>query len=252
VRTGAGAGVASVTITPIDPLTVVKSFNPASIQVNGASTVGIVVTNGNPFPLTGIALTDNLPAGVTINGALTTFGGNPLCTGASVTPPGTIRITGGTLAANSTCAIGVPVTSTAAGTYVNLSFAVTTTEGVSTNSNAATLVVSNVPVPPASPTPIPTATPVVVNPPVIPQVFQHVPLGIFTNPRPNTPTPVVRAVAVAPVSGPGAIAPVLRPPSTGDAGLQDEGHSIWYYVPFIAIATVFAGSAGAVWRWQRR
>jgi hypothetical protein len=58
--------------------------------------------------------------------------------------------------------------------------------------------------------------PVVV--PVIPQVFQQPVGGIFNGSRNNTPTPVRPAAAVFAPSGP-ATMPVLRPPSTGDAGL---------------------------------
>jgi len=73
----------------------------------------------------------------------------------------------------------------------------------------------------ATATPIPTVVPVIVAPPVIPQVFQNPALGgIFNGTRNNTPTPV-RAAAVAPNAGgpPPAAMPVLRPPSTGNAGL---------------------------------
>jgi len=243
------ASVGRVTITPIDPLTVTKSFNPASIQVNGTSIVGIVVTNGNAFPLTGIAFTDNLPAGVTINGALTTFGGNPLCTGASVTPPSTIRITAGTLAANSTCAIGVPVTSATAGTYFNPSFAVTTTEGVTSNSNQARLDVTALPVVPTlvPPSPIPPSPVPVIVAPVIPQVFQHVPQGIFYGNK-NTPTPVVRA-AVAAVVNPGAM-PALRPPNTGNAGLKTQRGP--GYAPLVLAGAAVVLSTALAWRLRTR
>jgi hypothetical protein len=121
--------------------------------------------------------------------------------------------------------MGVPVTSVTPGTYVNLSFAVTTTEGVTTNSKPATLVVSALPVPTPIPTTVRTATPapVILIQPVIPQVFQHIPQGIFTNPHPNPPAPVVRAaVASASVIDP-SVAPVLLPPSTGNAGLKALG-----------------------------
>jgi hypothetical protein len=94
----------------------------------------------------------------------------------------------------------------------------------------AAILLHDVPVPggpAAQPTvsvaaPAPTATPVVLAAPVvIPQVFQNPGVGgIFNGPR-NAPTP--RPQAVAPlIVDPNALAPggvVLRPPSTGDAGL---------------------------------
>jgi len=68
-----------------------------------------------------------------------------------------------------------------------------------------------------------TSTPILVPvKPVIPQVFQNVPQGIFNGTRNNTPTPVrPAAAAVAPASSaPIGAMPQLRPPSTGDAGLR--------------------------------
>jgi hypothetical protein len=103
------------------------------------------------------------------------------------------------------------------------------TQAASTTSDVAGVQVNNA-VPANTtlcPTPIPntpvppTVTPTLVPPavlPVIPQVFQHVPQGIFNGSRNNTPTPVRPAAAVVAPSGP-ATMPVLRPPSTGDAGL---------------------------------
>ena len=141
------------------------------------------------------------------------------------------------------------MTSAVAGTYVNPSFTVTTTEGVSSSSTPQTLLVTLLPTPVAN-TPVSTATPtpvIVFVPPVIPQVFQHVPQGIFTNPHPNTPTPVIRAV-VAPVIDP--VVPVLRPPSTGDAGLKTERDLT--FVSLIAFAGVLSIVAGVAWRLRAR
>jgi hypothetical protein len=78
--------------------------------------------------------------------------------------------------------------------------------------------IPNTPVPPT-----PTATPVIpIVVPVIPQVFQQPVGGIFNGPRGNTPTPVrPREVGTAGSTGIGFDQGpvVLRPPSTGDAGL---------------------------------
>jgi hypothetical protein len=106
----------------------------------------------------------------------------------------------------------------------------TTTQAASTTSDVAGVQVPNT-VPanaalcptPIPNTPTPTVTPVVpIVVPVIPQVFQQPVGGIFNGPRGNTPTPVrPREVGTAGSTGvgldPGAI--VLRPPSTGDAGI---------------------------------
>jgi uncharacterized repeat protein (TIGR01451 family) len=84
------------------------------------------------------------------------------------------------------------------------------------------VVVAPTATPVPSVTPVPTATPVPFVQPVIPQVFQHPVGGIFNGTRNNTPTPV-RPAAVAPMA-PGAM-PVLRPPSTGEAGMVDRASS---------------------------
>jgi hypothetical protein len=177
------------------------------------------LTNANATPLTGVAFTDNMAANaITITGAATNTCGGTLTAaiGSSLVSltNGTIPITG--------CSISVPVTSATTGTKVNTTSQLTSNEAPPANPATATLLVNAVPVTatiPPTATPTATQAPPFVQP-VIPQVFQHVPQGIFAGPRNNTPTPVVRAI-VAPQIDPGAI-PVLRPPSTGDAGLQVE------------------------------
>jgi hypothetical protein len=79
---------------------------------------------------------------------------------------------------------------------------------------------------PTAPTAVPTVAPLAPVQIGIPQVFQHVPQGIFNGTRNNTPVPA-RPVEVGtagstgvglPPTGAAAI-PLLRPPSTGDAGI---------------------------------
>jgi len=193
--------------------------------VNGVTNLTITLTNPNPAgafsTLTGIAFTDNFAAqGLVITTGSVT--GTPACGGVITANAGTsvISATGITLAAGATCQITVEVRATVVGTQVNQTGAVSSTENTAGGTASATLQVTALPLTPTvTPTATATATPVLVFvPPVIPQVFQHIPQGIFTNPRPNTPTPVVRA-AVAPIVVDPAGPVVLRPPSTGDAGL---------------------------------
>jgi hypothetical protein len=93
--------------------------------------------------------------------------------------------------------------------------------------NLAACVAATTPTPPTQvpSTPVPP-TPIVSAPPlvIIPQVFQHVPQGIFNGSRNNTPTPVrPREVGTAGSTGvglaPAGAVPALLPPSTGDAGI---------------------------------
>jgi uncharacterized repeat protein (TIGR01451 family) len=117
------------------PPTVAKQFNPASIPINGTSTLTITVSNSNAVPLTGTAFTDNLPAGVTTAGAATTT-----CVPGTASQTATsVSLAGATIPANGSCDVVVPVTSAASGVYPNTIPAggVTTTNGGS-NATPAT------------------------------------------------------------------------------------------------------------------
>lgn len=66
-----GTGVNSLSVTalnqpPLSPPTITKAFCAASIPLNGATSLTFTVTNPNTSVLTGIAFTDNLPAGLTV------------------------------------------------------------------------------------------------------------------------------------------------------------------------------------------
>src|SRR5262249_28666917 len=94
----------------------------------------------------GVAFTDNLPANVVVatpNGLTSSCGGTATATAGS----GSISLTGGSVALNSSCAVSVNVTSGIVGTYNNTTGAVSSTNGgTGSTSNTATLtVVSAVP-----------------------------------------------------------------------------------------------------------
>ncbi len=111
-------------IVTVDSVAVTKSFSLASIAQGGTSTLSINVYNRVVSAITGINLTDNLPAGVVLaaNPSATNS-----CGGALVASPGANQITlaGGTLVARpdasqqSSCTMTVRVTATAVGTYTN-------------------------------------------------------------------------------------------------------------------------------------
>ena len=76
------------------------------------STLTITLTNPNPMPLTNAAITDTLPARVTIatpSNAATTCGGGTATASAPATNPATIALAGGTIPANGSCTITVQV-----------------------------------------------------------------------------------------------------------------------------------------------
>jgi hypothetical protein len=224
-------GTASATLAVASTVpSITKSFNPTSVVVGSTSVMTLTLTNPNVVDMTGVAFTDNFAAlGLVITSAAPT--GTPLCTGTVTATTGTsvVSLTGGTLAANSSCQIVVTVRANTVGTQTNVTSTLTSNEFAPAPAATAPLIVTALVVAPTAtttPTVTPTLVPIVV--PVIPQVFQHVPQGIFTNPRPSTPTPVRQAVAPIVVVDPAAPV-VLRPPSTGDAGLLEAIRlpSIW-------------------------
>jgi uncharacterized repeat protein (TIGR01451 family) len=140
------AAFANLTVAP--PLTVSKAFAPASIAMNGTSTLTVTVNNATSgaVALGSLALTDTLPSGVTI---ATVPSASTTCSGASVTATtggGSIALSGGSLAAGATCTFQADVTAAAANVYTNTipASAVSTDVGVTNTAPAtAQLTVSN-------------------------------------------------------------------------------------------------------------
>jgi hypothetical protein len=100
-----------------DPLQAALSFDPMTISVGATSVMSIEITNPNAIGATGLAVSDVYPAGI-FNAspahATTTCGGTVNATaGAS-----SFTMSGGTLAAQSTCVIAIDVTG-AQGMWVN-------------------------------------------------------------------------------------------------------------------------------------
>ncbi len=126
----------SVVLSP----SIAKAFNPSGIQPNGVSLMTITLSNTSSSSFSGIAFTDNFPAGLVVadNSLSNTCGG--AATGAAGAT--TVSLTGGSLAANTSCAVSVNVTSGTAGTYVNNTGPVSSTEGGTGLSASATLAVA--------------------------------------------------------------------------------------------------------------
>ena len=104
-----------------------KAFSPSTIGPGNVSTLTFTITNDTGAPLTELAFTDVLPAGVSIaNPTLT----SSTCGGTLSAPDGgtTINFTDGVLASGS-CTIAVDVTASAAGTYANVSGDLTSSAG---------------------------------------------------------------------------------------------------------------------------
>ena len=145
-----------------------KSFSPASITAGGTSTLTLTIANpaGNTVSLTGLAVVDPFPAGMSVAAtpAFTNTCGGTVSPG-SAQGDALISLSGGaTGGAGTSCTITVNVTSTTVGANVNTTGAVTSTNSGTGNAAAATLTVTA----PAAPTltMVSSPDPVGVNMPV--------------------------------------------------------------------------------------
>jgi len=122
------AATDTLTVNFAEP-TVTKTFIPDSIVVGGTSTLTIEIDNPNAAGLTGIAFTDNLPAGVSVastpNASTTACGTPTWAPGAGDT---TLNFSGGSILASGTCTIEVDVTSSTPGTHTNTTSVVASNE----------------------------------------------------------------------------------------------------------------------------
>ncbi|MCG8487589.1 MAG: hypothetical protein MI756_08985 [Chromatiales bacterium] len=113
--------------------TVAKAFAPTTVTTGERSTLTVTITNNSAIDLTGTALTDTLPTGVTVYSAPSTA---TTCANASVlaTAGGNeISITGATIPASGSCTFSADVAANITGTLTNTvgANAITTDQGVS-------------------------------------------------------------------------------------------------------------------------
>ncbi|QBB70704.1 DUF11 domain-containing protein [Pseudolysobacter antarcticus] len=138
---------ATLTVSALLPPAVAKTFNPATIPVNGTSTLTITLTNPNTATaITGAAFTDTLPANVTTIAATAATTCAP---GVASQAAGSLTLAGGTIPANGSCMVTVNVTSAIGGVYNNTIAAgdvTTTNAGSNTTPTSATLTVLGPPV----------------------------------------------------------------------------------------------------------
>uniref|UniRef100_Q020Y1 Conserved repeat domain n=1 Tax=Solibacter usitatus (strain Ellin6076) TaxID=234267 RepID=Q020Y1_SOLUE len=142
-----GSGFTDVTFTNVSftSPTAGKTFSPAAVPLGATSTLTFTVTNPTAGTLTGVGLTDPLPAGMFVavpNGATGSCGGGTITAAPNST---TITLSGATLAAGASCNFGVNVIALAAGVLTNITNSVTSIEGGSGNSASATLTVNTTP-----------------------------------------------------------------------------------------------------------
>src|SRR5258706_10284927 len=104
---GNTASAPLVVTPPIQPPSIAKSFTPATMALGGTSTLSLTITNpaGNPVTLTGVSVTDNLPAGITVANPPNATGN---CNGGAFAPAATdttLTLTGGTIVSNTNCVL---------------------------------------------------------------------------------------------------------------------------------------------------
>jgi uncharacterized repeat protein (TIGR01451 family) len=126
----------------VQPPTVTKSFGSSTIPLNRDTSLVLQVSNPNPTTtLTGVSVTDTLPAGLV---AIAPILGSA-CGGTLTVTSSTISFTGATVEPNNPCIFGATVQGTTLGTKVNTTSAVTSTNGGTGDPATATLVVAHQP-----------------------------------------------------------------------------------------------------------
>lgn len=141
---GSNANPASATLVVYDVPEVVKLFAPDAIAPAATSRLTITISNATAITATGVAFTDNYPAGLVNTatpGITNTCGG--VVTGAA--NGSALTLAGGSIPANTTCTVGIDVTSNTAGVYVNNTGTVSTTSIGSAASESDTLTVMGPP-----------------------------------------------------------------------------------------------------------
>src|SRR5271154_1406719 len=127
---GGTGNTSNASLTVTTPPAVIKVFGAGSIPLNGSTSLSFTIQNNNTAQsLSGIGLSDTLPAGLVVS---TPNGLTGICGGGTITATAggnAIALSAATLAASSSCNFSVNVTGTAAGQQNNVTSAVTSTEG---------------------------------------------------------------------------------------------------------------------------
>ena len=92
-----------------------KAFSPATVNMNGSSTLTITLNNFTASALTGAAFTDTYPAGI-LNAASPALTNSCGGTATAAAGANSISLSGGTIPANGSCVLTVAVTGTATAT----------------------------------------------------------------------------------------------------------------------------------------
>ena len=125
-------------MTVITPPTIDKAFSPNPLLAGGISALTFTLRNpaANTVALTGVGFSDTFPAGLTI----ASVPNASQCNGTVTSTANSVILSGGSIPVNGTCTVTVTVIA-AAGSYLNLSDAVTSANGGTGNTASATLTV---------------------------------------------------------------------------------------------------------------
>jgi uncharacterized repeat protein (TIGR01451 family) len=139
---GGTGGTASAPIAVVAPPSIVKTFNPTTIEVNGQTTLAFTIGNpaANTVALAGVSFTDALPAGLVVS---TPNGSSGSCGSGIITATagsGSVTLSGGSIATGGSCTFSVSTTGTSPGTKDNSVQVASTNGGTGNTSNASVLV----------------------------------------------------------------------------------------------------------------
>lgn len=117
--TNAAAATANLTRSAGLPVTLNKNFTPPNITGGASSVLLVSISNPNAFPLTNVALSDRMPAGMTVFGipnASTTCAGGAVV---AVAGSNTFSLNSATVPASGACTFQANVTSVVGGNSIN-------------------------------------------------------------------------------------------------------------------------------------
>ncbi|MCA6509691.1 MAG: DUF11 domain-containing protein [Pseudanabaena sp. M109S1SP2A07QC] len=109
---------AEATLTNLAGLGLGKSFSPSTVNPGDTTRLTITIINSRPVNLADLAITDNLPAGLTIASPPNTTTNCP--NGLVTTTANSVTLTGATVNNSTTCSFSVDVLVGAVGTYTNI------------------------------------------------------------------------------------------------------------------------------------
>ena len=135
----AGSRPIPIAVTPI-PLSIAKAFGAGTVPLSGTTSLTFTITNPSATAQSGVAFADTFPSGLVVstpNGLSNACGGTATAAAAG----SSISLTGGSIAAGSSCKVVVNVTGTTAGDKSNTSGPVSSAPGLTGNTASATLTV---------------------------------------------------------------------------------------------------------------